>query len=551
MATYDELREALHHISDVYGDPNAWQRGLAAQDVADIDGYLNAATEQQPAVAHGNAGGHLTGIPGWVDPVTHKVYVYHPTSTASEPQVPDTLIGALRNHFPGLFGPAGQPIIPPSGHLPPLPATPQPGSPGRPTTPSDPPAGSPDPGTGGLPTGEQQSGRTADAVRKLQSELAKRFSQISAAEEQLSEAVLNAHATTAEGQRKLNDIQQKIIAATDNPAFALDTPAGQTQFLKFLRTQVGAIADVVSSGAVTAADQARTVRALADLYTADPGDKDAEPSAVQPEPAAPQQEPTPSALSDPNPIGPLGDPSLPLGGDISSTDPLPLVASTLPAALGAFPPATAGGPLDGLGGLASELGDLARHDPGGDTSGDHTDAHGSDTNKPPDQTSPPPATAPASGAPPVTEPAAGPPGPSVGAGAPGSTSTTVELPDGSTARAATPAAAEAVSAYLAGTPLDTAYRQAGVELPPPGTPVTSPIDPSQLSAGDLGMFKDHYVVALSTAKAFKDGQVVALSSVASGPDFLGWMRPFAAPLSQPVTAPAAPPNQAPVAAAPG
>ena len=409
----------------------------------------------------------------------------------------------------------------------PLPATPQPGS--------------PDPGTGGLPTGEQQSGRTADAVRKLQGELAKRFSQISAAEEELSEAVLNAHATTADGQRELNDIQQKIIAATDNPAFALDTPAGQTQFLKFLRTQVGAIADVVGSGAVTAADQARTVRALADLYTADPGDKAAEPSAIQPEPAAPPQEPTLPAISDPNPIGPLADPSLPVGGGMSSTDPLPLVASTLPAALGAFPPPTAGGPWDGLGGLASELGDLARHDSGRDNSGDHTDARGSDSNKPPDQTSPPPATA----------PAAGPPGPSVGAGAPGSASTTVELPDGSTARAVTPAAADAVRAYLAGTPLDTAYRQAGVELPPPGTPVMSPIDPSQLSAGDLGMFKDHYVVALSAAKALKDGQVVALSSVASGPDFLGWMRPFAAPLSQPVTATAAPPNQAPVAVAPG
>jgi hypothetical protein len=43
------------------------------------------------------------------------------------------------------------------------------------------------------------------------------------------------------------------------------------------------------------------------------------------------------------------------------------------------------------------------------------------------------------------------------------------------------------------------------------------------------MFKDHYVVALSSVKALQDGQVVPLSSVASGPDFLGWMDPSPSP----------------------
>jgi hypothetical protein len=117
----------------------------------------------------------------------------------------------------------------------------------------------------------------------------------------------------------------------------------------------------------------------------------------------------------------------------------------------------------------------------------------------------------------------------------------VQLPDGSTADAATPAAAQAVRACLAGTALDAAYRQAGVQLPPPGTPVTAPIDPSQLAAGDVGMFKDHYVVALGAAKALKDGQVVPLASVSSSPDFLGWMRP-SVPAPDPVPAPAAAPG---------
>jgi len=111
----------------------------------------------------------------------------------------------------------------------------------------------------------------------------------------------------------------------------------------------------------------------------------------------------------------------------------------------------------------------------------------------------------------------------------------VSLPDGSTATARTAALAAAVKSYLGGTPVDAAYRDAGIELPPPGTPVTNPVDPSALSCGAIGMFKDHYVVALSPVKAVADGQVVLLSAVASGPDFLGWMDPAVTPAAAPVS----------------
>ena len=114
--------------------------------------------------------------------------------------------------------------------------------------------------------------------------------------------------------------------------------------------------------------------------------------------------------------------------------------------------------------------------------------------------------------------------------------TVVSLPDGSTATARTAALAGAVKSYLGGTPVDAAYRQAGIDLPPPGTPVTNPVDPSALSCGAIGMFKDHYVVALSSVKALQNGQVVPLSTVASGPDFLGWMDPAAAPAATPTAA---------------
>jgi len=40
---------------------------------------------------------------------------------------------------------------------------------------------------------------------------------------------------------------------------------------------------------------------------------------------------------------------------------------------------------------------------------------------------------------------------------------------------------------------------------------------------------------LSPVKALADGQVVLLSAVASGPDFLGWMDPAVTPAAAPVS----------------
>ncbi|MBV8928778.1 MAG: DUF4226 domain-containing protein, partial [Mycobacteriaceae bacterium] len=413
-----------------------------------------------------------------------------PTSTGEHPQVPDTLIGALRNHFPGLFDRAGAPITPAPCDVPP-------------------PAAEP------TQTDEQQSGRTADAVKRLQMQLTHRYNIMNAAEEHLSEALLSAHATTAEGQRKLNDIQRRIVEAVNNPSTALDTPAGGEQFLKFLRAQVGAIADIVKSGALASADQANTVSALAELYAADGG--------ISPEPApvpdhVAVQEPS-ADLADSDPLSDLGVSNIP------TPDPLSSLASTLPAAMSAVPAVPFGGGMDSLAplaALASPLSDPVRRDSPTDNSDPKTapgDRRGEPDVK--DATHSDNANGQRDAA----------------SGAPAEPSTSVALPDGSTASAASPAVAQAVRAYLAGTPLEAAYRQAGVELPPPGTPVTAPIDPSQLAAGDVGMFQDHYVVALGSAKALKDGQVVPLASAASGPDFLGWMRPTTT--AQPAPLPAA------------
>jgi hypothetical protein len=399
-----------------------------------------------------------------------------------------------------------------------------------------------------LSTDEQQSGRAADAVKKLHDDLQKRYSQISDAEGKLSEALLNAHATTADGQQKLQGIQHTIVEAINNPALPLDTPAGEQAFLKFLRGQVAEIGDVLQSGTLTAEDQAKAVEALSNLYAADPGSTPAPSEPSTESGAAPAElgpeEPMPDpALSD---LG-LGSMATPPGAD-----PLASLASTVPAAMGALPTGGLGGwgaePLSTLGGLAAplaglttQLGDRPRRE---DTD-DHTAANTGKDRSPeaadnidgpkhqgpqadsrtPSPAEPQPAGSPGAG------PAPAAPGPPV-------PTTAVSLPDGSTANARTAALAQAVKSNLSGTPVEAAYRQAGIELPPPGTPVTNPVDPSALSCGAIGMFRDHYVVALSSVKALQDGQVVPLSSVASGPGFLGWMDPSAAGARAP-TGPAA------------
>jgi len=417
----------------------------------------------------------------------------------------------------------------------------------------------------GLPTDEQQSGRTADAVRKLHEELKDRYSTLSEAESRLTEVLLNARATTADGQRQLNDIQQKIVEAVNNPALSLDTPAGEQAFLKFLRSQVVAIGEVLASGTLTAEDQSKTVAALTALYSLDGADTEpgipapaaghpAAPAAAAPDPGRLDaglgpMEPMPDPMLSDLGLGPSGG----VGGSLGA-DPLSSLASALPAAMGAFGPgagigASPLGALSGLAGaagplagLASQLGDQGRRadpvggaeDDRGEDTDDEAEPKDEEPEDKPDQQLPPPA-------PPAEPQPTGNPGDGAPEGAPAPPvppPTAVQLPDGSTANARTPELASAVKAHLAGLPVADAYRQAHIELPPPGTPVTNPVDPSRLSAGYLGMFSDHYVVALSSVKALQDGEVVSLSSVASSPNFLGWMDPSALGSTAPAPNPA-------------
>jgi hypothetical protein len=101
----------------------------------------------------------------------------------------------------------------------------------------------------------------------------------------------------------------------------------------------------------------------------------------------------------------------------------------------------------------------------------------------------------------------------------------VKLPDGTNIQAPNGQAATAVRAAMDGANPADAYQQAGVTLPPPGTPILNPIAPGDLQTGDIGVWKDHQVMALGGGKVLVDGQVQPESTLASSPDFLGWMRP--------------------------
>jgi hypothetical protein len=129
-------------------------------------------------------------------------------------------------------------------------------------------------------------------------------------DEKLSEALLNAHATTTAGQQKLNDIQKKIVEAVNNPSMDLDTAAGEKSYLIFLRNQVSAINDLLASGSLSAADQSKAAQALAALYAADKSGGNSDPGAPPGTPAPPATPaPDPGASVDPGITDPgLGPP---------------------------------------------------------------------------------------------------------------------------------------------------------------------------------------------------------------------------------------------------
>ena len=248
--------------------------------------------------------------------------------------------------------------------------------------------------------------------------------------------------------------------------------------------------------------------------------------------------------------GGLTDPLAGLGGlgGAGMGDPLSMLGPAM-AGLGAIPGALGGAagslPMDALGamgplasGLAGAGGgdgfkDSDAHDHGksddlddgshgkgdgdGGKNGEQASGKGDSGDKngpiqPASTTGPQPGTQPA--------PPAG-----VPASAGGDPSRVVQMPDGSPVTATTAQHAAAVRAVLNGSTVSDAWKQNHVELPPPGTPVTAPADPSHLVPGQIAQFKSRDpVMYVGNGKIWLDGQLQPQSALPTG-DFLGWVDP--------------------------
>lgn len=452
-----------------------------------------------------------------------------------------------------------------------------------PATPPQPPIPPVPPGTGDAAGAASEAAREATAaLGKIATELTDLDADANA---RLEAIVASGEAGKAELERVQKDVEAKCVELGPR----LETPQGQRELQDYVEQRLGQARTVINEAMATADDNARQTRELTDRYagvavegggtsgggTSGGGDTGAAggsstttPSATDPggpgaggpgadsgtaasgggDPAAagqpaPAAQPTAAA----NPFGagmPMGT-GMPMGGMGGG---IPMGLPSL-GGLGGLP-SFGGDPmsaLSGLGGggeppmgfkddalglpdqeasngggaaLTSAHDDEAVGDSGGDgDSGGKGDDLGGE------------GTAPAS-ATPIAQPADN-DAPDTGVkadgaadGAPEPAKTTeVALPDGSTTEARSPVGAAAVRAILNGASVSEGYAQQGVTLPPPGTPVTDPVPPTQLKAGDVGVWKDHMVMALGNKQVLVNGQVQPQESVGSGPDFLGWIDP--------------------------
>jgi hypothetical protein len=372
------------------------------------------------------------------------------------------------------------------------------------------------------PSPDDQRGEAAIAIKKAESDLAGQNSATALLDLMVVTAILNAHSTNAEGAAALSSLQREIDDAVRSRT-DLDTPAGARDFQRFLVDKLRQIAAIVETAHLDARSKAALATAWTALYESTKGVASATadaPGAAQDIPRAEVPAPLPAYGAD-LPLDPFADPLA--GVDLGP------VPATAPAAAPAPPPATAPAPIppitppqvptpslpalpavpnlfpapgrpglqpsdplddlmleDLLAEPEPELEEQAADDPADGDSAEETEQEK-------DSTPPPP-------------------------------SVEVRLPDGGIVTAPSPAVAEALRAVLAGTTVSEAYHRQGITLPPPGSAVPHPVDPSRVTTGDVAMFTDHHVIAVDGQRAFVDGQVRPISAV-SGPSFLGWLHP--------------------------
>ena len=477
MATVEDLLAAIKHVNDCSSDPQAWRSGLTAQDVTDVA----------------------------------TVYL-------ASPQRLDALLAKIRAAHPQLFDPTnGAAVAPPVQ---------QPGGAIQSGTPTD-----------QRPT-DHQEGVAADAIRSAESALAHQNTSAAQLDLQVISAILNAHLTAVDGKEALTQLQRDVESAVRTRT-DLDTAAGARDFQRFLLEKLKDIRVVLAGASLDDTSKSALMAALTSLYNVAP-DGQPEPTGRSAPPAAEAATPsgndsTEPADTDIDPFfdSPLGDGDTDFAPTESSTPALPAAPSatvpnvpvtpSLPALGGAGLP----GPAPGWGTAGDSLlpdllqaigrgsrkdgyldDALSAEDPGAD--GGYAEDPGADGDYAEEDSSVEDSDG-------DGDEDGGCPDEPVGP-------TKVALPNGETITAANPKLAAAIESAVNGAPIADAFRQQGITIPPPGTPVIDRIDPPRLSPGDIGMFTDHHALALGPIEALVNGQIQHISTV-QGPSFLGWEHP--------------------------
>jgi Domain of unknown function (DUF4226) len=472
MATLDELRAAIDHVTACTGDNAAWRRGLSSADLAAV-----SASVIDPAAGSG-------------------------------------LLAKIRAGHPTLFDPRT----------------------GAPTTPTARPG---------------QSGVAADAMKSAEDALVRQNSRIAAVDLQVITAIANAHSETERGNQRLRQLQRDIEGAVRTRT-DLDTPAGARDFQRFLIGKLREIGSVIETADLDSASKAALVGAWTALYRSSGASEPTD----QPAPAAssvPTASPPPTTVE----LPPYGvDPADPAG----ATVPMAAMAAPSPPAHPAAGPGAALPPLPmaSLGALSPPVSQLSpeplRDNRLSDDASEQRLARSEDRELDEllDELLAEPVEQPRDAEPRAPEPSgetaetAEPPDAAAQSAPDPGAATRVPLPDGSVVNAPTVALAHVMRAALAGTPVPEAFGAQGITVPPPGSAVGVPVDPSRVVAGDVGMFMEHQALALDAQRAWLRGQVQPVGAV-TGPSFLGWLHP---PAPSAVPADGVPPPNRP-AAAPG
>jgi hypothetical protein len=360
------------------------------------------------------------------------------------------------------------------------------------------------------PAPEHQEGDAADAIRNAEVALAHQNSTTAQVDLQVVTAVLNAHQKTTAGTQALNRLQRDIEGAVATRS-DLDTPAGARDFQRYLIGKLRDIRAVVAGASLDDTSNSALMAAWTSLYNSTQPDADATddqrrpvgsepaasaPYAVQSQPAATESDLDPNL--DALPEDDLGPPPEEMPASTAGG------TSSLPSFGGGGLPGGAGWGMPGgltlPGPLPSGDEQLSPKDLDdarlrSDEPQDRLVSGEDDPERAGNEHS---------------EPATGP--------------TIATLPNGETLTAASPQLAAAIEAAASGTPIADAFRQEGMTIPPPGTAVSDPVDPSQLAPGDIGMFTDRHALALGDSRALVNGQIQHISTV-NGPGFLGWEHP--------------------------